>query len=1243
MNLENGLNLNVNPIDQPQGSYRDARNFVLSVGMANEDGFDYLFDLPAQPVGVIPLNNDEWVVFCYDATYDEIGIVSNNVYTRILKTTSSSDRLNLSTSFPVKGKFRVSSKSERVITFTDNNNPPRILNIDTLPFPVDVNKVPTAVNSISLLNTFSAGDPPTISYTLSQTGGFLKSGAYYFTTSYTTVDGSDTGFSTKFGPIKINDDNSGTATYDGCVANTTSSKVINLVIYGVDTRFKYLNIGVVSTIGGETKFKRVGKIEIVPSTFTYNFSFVGNEQTTTLLLEQATASTAGLYDKAKTIAVVDDQLVLGNLSSRAPYDYQSYANAIYLRYNVSIFDCSSLSSLMLSSNLQQGGFRAFEVYAFYIAFRYKDGSYTPAYHIPGRAALGGDTATSSLLGTAKKFQVEDTCLTNGTMSYWENENEFYPNNFPDFAGQPVRHHKFPSLNFVMNNAATLGVSALSTRMGLDLMPIISFDAYNVVIPADLLAQVEGWQIFYAKRDINNMTCVGQGHLNFCYQNGNNTSDLVPNSNIHVGLGNFKMFNNTKPLKTKLAFHSPDLLLNKPSIAPSYVRNEIKLSAVVGAAYTANIQSNADPVIEALNDSGGAGYLEQYGLINYTNLTGGIAAVPSVSGDLIRTVNTGSSLYMAPNVISGSYYNIQSSEYIALDITSASTLTIASNLNSNYMSSVAAIIDRREDTYLSNLCQLVKTVYSSFSSQSLIAATDVVDTSVTNTGFGVVRTGDNYLADYSSVTTIFKDTDPLGSDTITAVDTAVNTVARGIKYIRRYVTECNINIKFRHEDLDNNSKYYGKSNFKINNSTDLQNSFLRNWDVSKGQIISYNSDYSVVNSLNAVFPRNTSISTISRFPFRVIASERNANELLDSGWRTFLANNYFDMVTTKGEISNLEAYGEMLFIHLKNTLYRTVTRQTMEVGTINVSIGSGNIFDQSPSEILISELGYLGNQNLFGCGMTKLGYVFFDVSQGKLFAVGNDIKELSDNGLTFFFRDNLLTNTVGDNPFTSTGVTMAYDELYNRLLVSKKGTSSFTLSYSPDANDGKGAWVSFHDYTPDYMFNTRTKVYSFKGLKVYQHNSATKTAAYYDGTIYPSYIVPVMNEAPNDRKYFRSINWKSEIQKLDGTSIFNKTFTKIMLYNSYQCSGDIAISYPLNIFNAETTWNFNNFYDIVRDRSLPFMNASGLITSNLNSTLAWYKQRRFVDKWVAVKFLYDNIDQNMLFLYDVSALMRKSER
>ena len=238
-------------------------------------------------------------------------------------------------------------------------------------------------------------------------------------------------------------------------------------------------------------------------------------------------------------------------------------------------------------------FRRSEVYAFYISFVLKDGTETYAYHIPGRSqrvinyTVGGSSITinendpisrynliASSTGdylfnnlfnvaeTAKSYpdaklhQVIDTQLlaweaSNDvrTTSYWENDNELYPDT-DDFSifgvnsnGKPVdtqtnikqlnvRHHKMPTNKIstygfvagtaydnswngftdfdpnIINTSTGVGTSDQTLTLKEDIH-ILGVKLYNIKIPRFILEQVQGYKIYYAKRQQANKTIIGQ--------------------------------------------------------------------------------------------------------------------------------------------------------------------------------------------------------------------------------------------------------------------------------------------------------------------------------------------------------------------------------------------------------------------------------------------------------------------------------------------------------------------------------------------------------------------------------------------------------------------------------------------------------------------------------------------------------------------------------------------------------------
>ena len=244
-------------------------------------------------------------------------------------------------------------------------------------------------------------------------------------------------------------------------------------------------------------------IEIAASGSIVSVVFTGNETASANSPQEAVKDHVH-YNKAKSLEILESTQYMANLGSTPTLDYQKYANFIKLwpvlenvpdfdllaplidenglndRDEIEIYDYNQLSNSYRNpqwASLKQGYMRD-EIYAFYIAFIKKDGSMTPAYHIPGREDIsdeldqykwstnptdeyyGGDSRPQDISEEFQNFEFRDysTHGSNPTgMNYWENKDEYYPNtddwdvedaNNPgvivdSLRGKKVRHHHFP--------------------------------------------------------------------------------------------------------------------------------------------------------------------------------------------------------------------------------------------------------------------------------------------------------------------------------------------------------------------------------------------------------------------------------------------------------------------------------------------------------------------------------------------------------------------------------------------------------------------------------------------------------------------------------------------------------------------------------------------------------------------------------------------------------------------------------
>ena len=462
--------------------------------------------------------------------YSEIGRYKDGSYTKILE----SSKLKFRSDSFIKGCYVLNYKREIIIAFTDDKNPPKILNIDTLPFDVDpTSKKLLDEDDLVLSYLFPEYSKPRIVYnTILDNGGALRSGAYFLSFAYELEDGSVTNYTPLEGPFIVTNSTlelSGsyrqdqqsnfdlTSEYDGCEPDTPTSKSIKFILTDIDTRYKYVHFSVYKKIGGVVTSEFVKRIEIasfineeitddtsietsndtnVSSENNFEITYTGKETSSTLLLEDITVGN-DTYQTAKTITYFDSKLFLGNVTSNPDFNYQPYAMNIKAHWERDYVDINSVKGSYKNELLvfNKRGFRPDEVYAFYISFLYNDGTWSGAYHIPGRdkmlvtvalkdqnnkylnpisidetiplkdIVLGDVSQGVITAGDRTKyerifnhdiginpdtryFQTRETARVDGRLGFWQNENEKYPLDPETWgetnAGQPVRHHKMPN-------------------------------------------------------------------------------------------------------------------------------------------------------------------------------------------------------------------------------------------------------------------------------------------------------------------------------------------------------------------------------------------------------------------------------------------------------------------------------------------------------------------------------------------------------------------------------------------------------------------------------------------------------------------------------------------------------------------------------------------------------------------------------------------------------------------------------
>lgn len=211
-------------------------------------------------------------------------------------------------------------------------------------------------------------------------------------------------------------------------------------------------------------------------------------------------------------------------------------------------------------------------------------------------------------------------------------------------------------------------------------------------------------------------------------------------------------------------------------------------------------------------------------------------------------------------------------------------------------------------------------------------------------------------------------------------------------------------------------------------------------------------------------------------------------------------------------------------------------------------------------------------------------------------------------------------------------------------------NSWTLSYNPILNQ----WISFHSYLPNNYVQHPIKLLAKENSSQLYLNNSGDFGKYFDEDIKPFIFETIFNEYKTDTKVFDSVRVIMDSSTSDG--VFTNTFfDEGIVYTENQCSGVIEFTPNINITRKEKNWNFNNFSDITNNLAQKiFVSDWDSVSSsypidkivNVNKidvTKPWYQRGRMRDKYLAVRFIDKNLENNKFICKFVISSFRASQR
>jgi hypothetical protein len=445
-------------------------------------------------------------------------------------------------------------------------------------------------------------------------------------------------------------------------------------------------------------------------------------------------------------------------------------------------------------------------------------------------------------------------------------------------------------------------------------------------------------------------------------------------------------------------------------------------------------------------------------------------------------------------------------------------------------------------------------------------------------------------------------------------------------VRDFFVESDVLVDFRQPGTAVWEQHYDRNTY-----TNLPAMFNMNPNtITRGNYYAY--DYSL--SISKVFTQyfsqgnlqsryyNPNVSQLcyTYYPDRVVYSLPQQNESSKDSWFVYLVNNYKEF---KSRITGIKAYAKTgMFITFQNSsplMYQGVDTLTTELGT-KLTIGDGGLFANPPQNVTISDVEYEygSSQNKFGVIATPAGMYYISQNQGRIFAFEGGLKEISQQGMKWWFNLFLPYKLIEDfpdyphtdNPVAGIGTQAVYDNYNSVIYFCKKDyklkpefigrvtydqygdyflvdgqsrlelgnplafeDASWTTSFDPKNN----YWISFHDWHPDLTLPARQFFLTTKGGKLWKHNAVCNSYCNFYGVQKPFEIeIPLITGQTittlKSMEYILECYKNTSSSCVDQFHVLDFNFDQAVVSNSEQVSGYLNLNiFPKNNITLANTY------------------------------------------------------------------------
>ncbi len=382
---------------------------------------------------------------------------------------------------------------------------------------------------------------------------------------------------------------------------------------------------------------------------------------------------------------------------------------------------------------------------------------------------------------------------------------------------------------------------------------------------------------------------------------------------------------------------------------------------------------------------------------------------------------------------------------------------------------------------------------------------------------------------------------------------------------------------------------------------------------------------------------------------VIYSLPSFNLQAIDNWQYFLPGNYFSFNQSDfGNLTGIHKIDQERLIYLFDRSSPFISTGRDEIQTLDgrkVTIGDGGMFAREPREIMPTDVNYGSSQSKYAFSSNQGGYFYPSQTQGRLFNFTRTLDDITREGIYYWAKKYMPIQLYEkyplmlkeENPLTSVGYHIAFDNNYEIVYFTKRDylpkkeyeneitynqasndfsfngfiiplasnyfdDISWTISYSPKDN----AFISWHDWHPDWIIQSENHFMSVKDNGIWKHNDTCQSFCNYYGKDYPFEIEYVDSDGQNVM-IRKSIEYMMEAYHYrnncrDKFHILNENFSNLRVHNSEQVSplynivshpktkyGSIEYPkrngqrYDILFAKKEQKYRINMIWDAIRDR------------------------------------------------------------